>query len=80
MIFYQPAFIVACVIAIVFYKAGREEAKATGRNPAWLWAGLSAASSALVIGVMQAGVWVVLIINVLLFLAIGAIRMLLESK
>jgi len=80
VIFYDPAFIVACVIAIAFYKAGHEEAKSTGRNSAWLWTGLSVATSGMVIGVMQAGVWAVLIANVVLFLAIGAVRAALDRN
>ena len=74
MIFYQPAFIIACVIAVAFYKAGQEEAKSSGRNHAWLWTGLSVAVSGLVLGIFNGGVAAVLIANVLLFLAIGVIR------
>lgn len=80
MIFYEPAFIVACVIAVAFYKAGQEEAKSTGRYRGWLWAGMSTAVSGLVIGVMKAGVAAVLIANVVLFLAIGAVRSMMDRK
>lgn len=80
MIFYDPAFIVACVIAVAFYKGGREEAKSSGRDLAWIWVGLSAATSGVAIGGFQAGALAVFLSNVGLFLGIGAFRALTDRR
>jgi hypothetical protein len=75
MIFLQPAWILAFVCAFVFFGAGKQNATVPGgRNYSFLWAGLSIAVSAVVIGVFHAGWILVVVSQVALFVAIGLVR------
>ena len=78
MIFLQPNWIIAFVCAYTFYGAGRFEARDGARDNAILWAGLSIATSALVIQEFQGGWIYVLLAQVGLFIGIGIYRSLRE--
>ncbi len=80
MIFYQANFILAAVCGIAFYTMGKEEAKNGKRDNAWLWAGLSAALSGLVIGILAAGWLAVLLVNAGLFVGIAVWRAVLDRN
>ena len=55
MIFLQPTWMLAFVCAFTFFGAGKAEAKGGGPDHGFLWAGLSAATSALFIQLFDAG-------------------------
>ncbi|NQD36476.1 hypothetical protein HPT27_05510 [Permianibacter sp. IMCC34836] len=80
MIFYQTNFILACVCGITFYAMAKEEAKNGKRDNGWLWAGLSAALSGLVIGIFSGGWVAVLLLNSALFVGIALFRVMQDRK
>lgn len=80
MIFLQPNWLIGFVCAFVFYGAAEMEAPAGRRGNAILWAGLSIALSALVIHVFGSGWFLVLVAQAVLFVGIGVVRALRESK
>ena len=82
MIFLQPNWILAFVCAFVFFGAGKQNASGLdgGKNFSFLWAGLSIAVSALVIRFFNAGWFLVLVGQVVLFVGIGVFRSLRDPK
>ena len=67
-------WVLALVCVLVFFGAGRQEARFGGHDHAALWAGLSIALSAVVVLVLH-GTWGwLLFAQVMLFIAIGAFR------
>jgi biotin transporter BioY len=74
MIFLQANWIIAFVFAFTLYGAGKAEARDSGRNNGFLWAGLSIAASALLIQLLGAGWFVVVLGQVALFAGIAIFR------
>ena len=74
MIFLQTSWIIAFVCAFTFYGAGKAEARDGGRHSGVLWAGLSIATSALLIQFVGAGWLLVLLGQAGLFVGIGIFR------
>lgn len=80
MFFLQPNFILAGVLLMAFYAAGKEEAKQGKRDLGMFWALCSAIVSGVVIGVFN-GQWLpVLIAQLGLFIAIGLWRTVFDKR
>lgn len=78
--FLQSNWLLAFVSAFTFLTAGQFEAQhGNGRNNGLLWAGLSIATSAIVIELLQGGWLFVLLVQLALFVAIGAVRAFLDN-
>jgi hypothetical protein len=74
MIFLQTNWILAFVCAFVFFGAGKAEAKGGGPDHGFLWAGLSVATSAVLIQFFETGWFLVLLGQAGLFVGIGIFR------
>ena len=79
MIFLQPTWVLAFVFAFVCLEAGNlEKRHRNGRSDGILWAGLSIATSAVVIRLLGGGSLFVVLAQVVLFGAITVYRVLRE--
>ena len=74
MIFLQPNWIIAFVCAFTYFGMGKAEARGGGHDNGMLWAGLSIATSALLISTLNAGWLVVVLGQVGLFIGIAIFR------
>ena len=75
MVFLQPTWIIAFVCAFVLYGAGKKDLMVRDEsNHSWLWAGLSIATSAIVIQVLGGGWIFVVLAQAGLVAAIGVFR------
>jgi hypothetical protein len=65
---------VALVFVVAFAKGGEMEARTGGNNHGLLWAALSLAVTALVVAVLELGAGWLIVAQLGLFVAIGAVR------